>query len=298
MHERLPSYDVVAHAPEEPVRLYGPPTQVAGSVALRNPGEERAVLRRASLVGDFLAGGRHTERMSTVKLEPASEGRFDLAFNLDPHTPPGRYECEMEVAGVRRRVEVHVTEVANVRFEPRTLVVQAPPGSTVSKQLVVHNLGNVPLVVEPHLALALDDDLIDCRVLREGLTRFAERDEGGLDQLLRDLAVAGRRVLDDAGVARVKVISGSGEVAPGEVRALDLEVAVPSTLRNGSRYGGRITIGHRVAGVLIVPQRGDRPAPEVPEGPPAPAPATRPATPRKAPSRAKAAPASTRGRKS
>lgn len=280
MRERVPPYDVVAQELGEPVRLSGPPTRLVGAMPLHNPGEERVVLRRAALVGDLVRGGRHTQRMATVKLEPAAETRFEMLFELDPHTPPGRYQCELDVAGVRRPVEVQVTEVARVRFEPRTIVVQAAPGARVAKQLMVHNVGNVPILVEAHLAVALDDDLLDCRVLRDAVSRFAEREAAGFDELLQDLARAGKRVLDDSGIARVKVRTGAGAVGPGEVRTLDLEITVPETLHHGSRYGGRITIGHRVVGVVIAPQRPGRHLDDEPDeepGPPSkPEPAARP----------------------
>lgn len=279
MREHVPPYDVVAQEQGEPVLLSGPPTRLIGAMPLHNPGEERVVLRRAALVGDLVRGGRHTQRMATVKLEPADESRFDMLFELDPHTPPGRYQCELDVAGVRRPVEVQVTEVARVRFEPRTIVVQAEPGARVAKQLVVHNMGNVPIGVEPHLGVVLDDDLLDCRVLRDAVSRFAEREDGGFDELLQDLARAGKRVLDDSGMARVKVRAGAGEVAPGEVRTLDLEITVPQTLHHGSRYGGRITIGHRVVGLLIAPQRQIRHPDDEPEKEPGPPSQPEPAAP-------------------
>ena len=78
MHERLPSYNIVAHAQDEPVFLYGPPSRLQGFVRLDNQGEEVVVLRQGRLVideGEIGGGAVSLSRLRTVRLLPGMSAR-------------------------------------------------------------------------------------------------------------------------------------------------------------------------------------------------------------------------------
>ncbi len=255
MRERLPTYAILPGASEAPLVLYGPPHQLRGSVGVVNPGEERVTLRRACLSGDFLPHGPVTQRMSTLRVRPSEAAHFDLEFNLGPHTAPGRYSGEMEVAGVMHAVDVTVTEVHELNVSPETLVISGAPGSTVSKEIVVHNLGNVPVNIDPMIGLPLDDDLLDCRVLRATTSRLAERNGTSIDDVLKLLADAGQEVLQDAGILRARVTVGAGPLNPGEIRTLTCSFGLPKTLKFGSRYSTRFLIASNMVGLVVVPER-------------------------------------------
>ncbi len=257
MHERVPTYEIVSRSVEKPIVLYGPPNRLRGALDIANPGEEKVTLRRASLSGDFLPAGAVTQRMSTLRVRPTEAAQFDLDFDLGPHTPPGRYVGSIEVAGAVRPAEVTITEVHDLDISPDYLVITGAPGSTISKEVVVHNRGNVDAEMPSSMGLPLDDDLRDCRVLRQATAKVSEQDETSLDDLLKILADVGQQVLDDAGILRARIGGGKGPVAAGEIRALSCSFTLPKTLRFGSRYRARLPLGAQVVHVLVVPQRGN-----------------------------------------
>jgi hypothetical protein len=254
MHERLPSYDIVDHPADAPVFLFGPPKKLTGVVPLRNGGGERAVLRRAALRGD-VAGGLAVRRLSSVRLEPDQRSDVELTFDIDPTTPPGEYEAEVEVAGVVRSAVVRVTEAVAVDVTPFRLVIEAAPGDTVEKHVVVQNKGNVDALVNAAAVIPLDDEVLDCRILRGALDRFTSREDATFDDLLVDMAEAGRHALDRAGLARVRTIEGMQTIAPGEARTVGFLIQVPPNLPFGSRYYGRLPVSSRFVRLVFVPHR-------------------------------------------
>jgi hypothetical protein len=255
MHERLPPYDILDHPVDAPIFLFGPPAEITGVLALRNTGDEHAVLRQAKLRGDLI-GGESGRRLSTVRLAPDESTNVDLTFEIGPTTPPGVYKAEVEVAGARRAAVVRVTEVTDVDLTPFRLIIESEPGATVEKEVVVHNLGNVDARVNAAAVIPLDDEVLDCRVLRGALDRFTSRENPGFDDLLIDLAEAGRQALDRAGLARVRTVGGVQRIAPGDSRVVGFVVQVPTDLPQGSRYYGRLPVASRFVRLVFVPHRG------------------------------------------
>jgi hypothetical protein len=256
VHERLPSYNIVAHAQDEPVFLYGPPSRLQGFVRLDNQGEEVVVLRQGRLVideGEIGGGAVSLSRLRTVRLLPGMSADEPLVFAIRRSTPPGTYRGHVELAGVRHAASVQVTELASVTVTPNLLVIESEPGGTVEKEIVVANQGNVDTRLDAYNGLPLDDELLGCFVLRSAALAFSDRAEGTLDELLGDVAYATKAGFEAAGVAGVTLVDGGVTVPPDAAQTVRLRVDVPEHLRHGTRYVGSMPVGTAYLRLLIVP---------------------------------------------
>src|SRR5690348_6410733 len=119
----LSDNDFLDHPAGDSIILVGEPKALRGSLRLRNPRQEKLVLREALirsvppkaktsapvLAVPFIHGS-----LSAV-LQPGQTERATLSVELDHHTPPGEYHGMLEVAGSSRPVVLYVTEM--VRLE-------------------------------------------------------------------------------------------------------------------------------------------------------------------------------------
>jgi hypothetical protein len=69
-------------------------------------------------------------------IRPGMNRPVSVSLSLDPYTPPGEYQAEVDVAGQPQAVVILVTEKVSLRVSPSELVIENLPGQKVSKQVV------------------------------------------------------------------------------------------------------------------------------------------------------------------
>ncbi len=229
---------------DELLQFSGPPAALRGVMTVRNPSERRLMLSRIHGFDVTVRGGPGAEgvtmaRIGRATVLAAGEARqVPVTLALDPHTPPGQYHVELEVAGQRRRAAVTVVEEINFDAQPTEFVVENRPKATQDKLLVVSNRGNVPVNIRDIGAVPLDDELLTCRSLRGALREWTSRQENNVESYLVEVGRQANRALEDAGILRVHIADSPLAVAPGEQRTLSLSIEVPSTLDQHTRYTG------------------------------------------------------------
>jgi hypothetical protein len=247
-----------------PLVLVGPPGELRGQFRVRNTTERRVIVRRPVLKVAAVARrakGAAKGQTAAAALPEASlalrrivvragQARpVPIALALDPTTPPGTYEAELDVNGEMRSVVMHVTEDATFSIAPQELVIPSRPGDKVEKQVVFSNGGNVPLSVKSIGTVVLDEELAHCRALRGALA-----DVGETMKNLDDFVVAlGRRYRAIYETLALKVQNEKVTIAPGETRALTLTITVPEKLEPRSRYTGHAAISTGTLTFTVVP---------------------------------------------
>jgi hypothetical protein len=238
--------------------LAGQPETLEGVIPLRNPGESRVVLRMARLRGDLvnergeiLPGRDHPIR--PIVLRPGQARRATVNLGIEPQTPPGEYRGEVEVSGQVRPVVVHVTESILLDVTPTPVVVENRPGETMTKRVVFHNGGNVPLDIGEIGGVPLDDELLECRSLRAALGQWEDRG-GTVEGFLAESIRQAREILRRAGVLRVHNPTPV-TLEPGDVRPIDLEIRVPDGLDKRTRYQGSAALYTADLEFTVVPSR-------------------------------------------
>lgn len=275
---KLPDYDILDTPEDEPILLVGQPVALSGEIKLRNPGDRNVILRDTRLHGTPLIAGVEEkagkaappgepiqQAISTVVLRPGQSRRVPLNIALSAHTPPGEYRGEIEVAGRKRPVVYYITEMLEIDISPLRFVIENHPGATIAKQIVVSNLGNVPLNIGEFGPVTLDVEALDCIVGRMAVTQADQFET--MDQFLVDQVRQTKRVNEEIGILRVRNASGAATVQPGEVRAFDLQIRIPDHLEKRYRYFGSVPIYTENLFFVIVPAPGE---PVEPEPKPAP----------------------------
>ena len=257
--EKLPGYDLVDLSSATPIVLRGTPRHLVGRIPLQNRGEDVAVLRVATVrdpEGRLGPQGEVSHRMATKVLRPNQTDAVRLRLRLDPTTPPGEYRTEVEVGGGVRPLVLQIAEVIDLDLSPSLLVVENRQGKAVEKSVSVTNRGNVPLVIGDIGAVVLDDERFECRTLRRAAAKLGSYDgEVTVDSLVTEIARASREVLERSGALRVRNLTGTVTVAPGETVRIDLRIDVPSTLESHTRYVGTVPIYTEDLRFLVVPVR-------------------------------------------
>jgi hypothetical protein len=104
-------------------------------------------------------------------------------------------------------------------------------------------------------AVPLDDEQKECRILRRAAEALDTEDPVTVDRLVEAIARAAKRVLDESGLLRVRNLTGTTELAPGQTMRLDLQIDLPTTLDPHTRYRGRVPIVTRDLQFVVVPFR-------------------------------------------
>jgi hypothetical protein len=248
----------------EPLVLIGPPRGVRGEFRIQNPTAEKIIVKQPLLKRAVAAGRGKTAAaakaasaalpaeslaLRRIVVRPGQSRPVPISLALDPTTPPGTYQAELEVEGELRTVVMHVTEDVTFSITPDDLVLPNHAGEKVQKQVVFTNHGNVPLSIRNIGTVVLDEELAHCRALRGALDEV-----GDTMKSLDDFLVAlGKRYKAIYATLVLKVQNEKVTVAPGETRALDLTITLPEKLEARSRYTGYAAISTGTLTFTIVP---------------------------------------------
>lgn len=254
-----------AMSSEEPLILIGEPGRIRGKLNLTNTGTEDLVLQGAQLRTAAATKARAAATLEINKplhpiiVRPGRSRSISVKMALDPTTPPGEYDVELEAGGVVKPVKVHVIEKIDIRLHPDKLIIREAPGATAQKRVVIRNDGNVPVTVGDIGAVVLEDDRLQCRTLRRAVAAIDTRDrEAEFEDYFRTLVEQLQGVLQQAGALRVRSRGGSVTIPPGGTQPIDLEIQLPESLDKRTRYTASVALYNRNLIFEIEPILGDR----------------------------------------
>jgi hypothetical protein len=229
---------------DAPIRLAGPPDQLAGQVRLSNAHSSAIVLRDAGVSDSSgrLAQLPARHSFAPVVLRPSEERAVPLVIGIDPNTAPGEYHVELDVMGQRRPAVLAVAQNVRLRLDPKRVVVLGDSVQPWRAQLMLTNEGNVPLPIGPIADVDLRDDVAQVRDLR-GVVGPLLAD---VPRKLEDFVAVLLAVLPPQGpvVARLRVRTPDTpmELAPGHSQSLEVELSLLSELPANGRYRGRVPV--------------------------------------------------------
>ena len=255
-----------AMSSEEPLVLVGEPGRIKGKLNLTNSGAEEVVLQGAQLRTAATSKAAESrpaldinKPLHPIIVRPGRSRSVSLKMALDPTTPPGEYDAELEVGGEVKPVKVHVVEKIDIRLHPDKLIIREAPGGTASKRIVVQNVGNVPVTIGDIGAVVLEDDRLQCRLLRRVVAAIDTKNpEAEFEDYFRTLIEQAQGVLQQAGALRVRSKTGSVTIPPGGTQAIDLEIQLPESLDKRTRYTASVALYNRNLDFEIDPILGDR----------------------------------------
>jgi len=250
MAKKAETFSVRGVLGEEPLVLVGEPHRLRGKLNLTNMGGEDVVLQGAQFrtpeAKRLKSKGAQrlleiNQPLQPIIVRPGRSRSVSVKMSLDPLTPPGEYDAELEVNGQIKPVKLHITERIDLKISPNKIIIRAAPGSTITKRIVFSNNGNVPLSIGELGAVVLEDERMECRIMRRFLAAIDTKNrEAEMKDYFRTVVEQAQSVLQEAGALRVynKAIT----LEPGSTEAVDFEIYVPESLDKRSRYNASVAL--------------------------------------------------------
>jgi hypothetical protein len=126
----------------------GPPQALSGRIPLINTTGDKQKLRAFPVKAKDLQGPAELPLREVpffVRLAPGEQASVPGSFSLDPSTPPGTYEFDIEVGAKSVAVTAFVTEVVDLAMQPESITILAGSAKSYKRQFVAENRGNVAL---------------------------------------------------------------------------------------------------------------------------------------------------------
>ena len=157
-------------------------------------------------------------------------------LRLDRMTPPGIYKGTVEIQKQHIPLVVEVESRRQLRLFPKLAYLEANRGSQQKFRLTMINVGNVPFVIPKLSAFGLYDQMgVDTAVGKVFRKKSAEH--GPLVEYLMEQLQEGY-----GGIVKLGLGQGAGDLNPGEVRELEIEIKIPDDVVPGHSYWGLWTI--------------------------------------------------------
>lgn len=272
----------MASEPDSPLRfvsaspsgrpvLTGSGGRLRGEVLLQVEGTEPVALDAAAVHAEIgtAATAIRVEGTEPLAAAPGLPRRVKLTVSVDPLTPPGAYDAEIDIGGVTQPVTLVVNEDIALTLSESEVVVIA--GQERVKSITMRNIGNLPLPVSQIGPAELDVDRARPTLLqRLGLLPFDAPVDPAAPRRAYD-ARSGDRERDAAAedgkeeereIPTVTArLTTPVLVAPGETVVGDWTVTVEGPLDPGVRYRGVAPLYTTDIGFVVTPAQEAPPAP-------------------------------------
>jgi hypothetical protein len=238
------------HCAEDEIILSGPPAFLTGYITFQNDVAEDVFIKDLRINHKSKQAGltRQSIDINTM-LSPKEVKSHLTSFSANPGTPPGTYESTINVGGKERKLKMIVQETMEIVLIPgQVTFMGTTPGQTHTKEVLLANKGNVPVVV-PSVKhnTTLDMDLI-CRNLSLSIRETGDQGtEATLDHFVKGLKK------DIAGWVEISIKEAGQIVKPGETKVLNISFKLPKDINEQRLYEGEIRILDQELDYRIIP---------------------------------------------
>jgi hypothetical protein len=229
-----PSQQAIHLAGPENSRLFfsGPPGALRGTIPLINSGADRQKIRSVEVnAGDLMgaAGLPLREFPFYARLGPGEQSNISGRIMLDRRTPTGDYEVTITVGSRTQAATVHVTEVVDLRVQPRQITILAGSSSSYTRKLVFENLGNVDLPIGAQCDVPLFESL---DLVSSMVTGLHKAEKSSAESMVKGVL----REWSELRVGTLVIKRDPKIIHPGQKLAVDVEFQLPPELKPTRRY--------------------------------------------------------------
>ena len=220
---------------ENEIILSGPPASLRGPLILRNSTDEHLFIRELPMKNAQNAAAVFPVHTT---LKPREVKSKNIYYSIDPHTPPGTYQMDLQIGNESKKVTLIVHENLDIQLSPGNIVLEGiEPGLLHTKEILFSNKGNIALTIPTIKHNTLTDMDLICRNL--SLAVRASGDEGiekTLDAFTRGLK---KDITDWVDIS----ITEAGQVVePGQTILLHVNITLPADVNKNYHYQGDIRI--------------------------------------------------------
>lgn len=232
-----PDLDLVDWPSDRTLALSGSAAGLRLPLALRNGAAAIRPMGEVSLVNVRRVGGgpplRLAQAPAGLNLAAGAVTRTQLRLRLDPATPPGRYEGQLQVGDLTRTVAIDVLPENRLAIRPAPVLVDASAGASIRFDAAFENGGNVALTIDLAGQYPLGEEVPIAPKPTDAGGATEDRLAALLDTALgRETAP----MLRPFGTAGLRQPGGAQELAPGDTRVIAVELTLPEELRPTARY--------------------------------------------------------------
>lgn len=227
------------------VILSGVPSSLRGLVTIQNSTNEKIFVRDLPLINaqnETLAFPVH------ATLTPYEIKSQHIFYSVDPQTPPGTYELNLQVGGAIKKVKVIVHENLMVQLSPQQVVlVGIEAGLQHNREILFTNKGNIALTIPTIKHNTLTDMDLICRNLS-----LAVRSNGddGIEKTLNAFTKGLKKDITDW--VDVSIQEAGQVVEPGKTILLHLAITLPTNINKNFHYSGDIRMFDKLVRYIII----------------------------------------------
>ena len=240
-------HHLIASANNEIV-LTGPPSSLTGPVMLQNSTDEHVMIRTVPVMNSKQG---ITSLPLKTSLKPGETRSHNIRYAMNPFTPAGTYEMNVQLGNENKKVKMIVHEHLDVQLSPQSIVlVGMDAGQQHTKEIMLSNRGNIAVTVPTIKHNTLTDMDLVCRNLSKAIR--AKGDEG-IEKTLDEFT---RTVKKDLGDWVDIAIREAGQVIqPGQSLLLHVTISIPNDANKNYHYNGEIRMFDKYIKYTIVEKK-------------------------------------------
>jgi hypothetical protein len=252
-----PRGDVLAIPQDQSIAIVGTPSVLRIDLPLLNSGDSPMVVRdtdvRAMVTSKQGRAPLGVSASLTAVVQAGQVGRGTLQLRIDAHTPPGEYAGEVEISGSMRQLALTIVEQVRLSIDPRPIVLDGSPGSTVQKTIIFRNLGNVPLDIRDPGSVTIGEELPFASTATAEVNSVRPANDAVTRLLGKLFEQRQAHLLKEVGVMTIRLVKGAFTLPPGTTVSTPMECMVPDNLLSHRRYRAYAPIYNADLEFLIVP---------------------------------------------
>jgi hypothetical protein len=221
------------------LHFVGKPDRCAGFIALHNPSAAKIRIKSLPLASSRLSGPVElsvSHLRVFARLCPGASLLVPARLPIPPDAPPGQYKAELLAGKTRKPLTVDVLESWDLAVVPEEVSFKLHRQGSAKVQAQLRNRGNMPYVV-PRAGLAplQEEDGIHRNIF------LAIKNTPGADYEKTVSDFFGRMRETIVEPARIKIVSGTETLGPGETGEMEIEILPPDNLKKNRRYHGAVS---------------------------------------------------------
>lgn len=230
--------------------LSGPPSSLRGAAVLQNSTQEKMFVRDLPMMS---AQNNVTAFPVHTTLQPGETKSHDIFYSMDPQTPAGTYEMNLQVGNSVRKVTMIVHENLCVQLSPlKVVLVGADPGLQHNREILFANKGNISVTIPNIKHNTLTDMDLICRNLSQAVRSNGEE---GIEKTLDAFTHGLKKDLTDW--VDVSIRESGQAVKPGETVLLHLSITLPKDINKNFQYTGDIRMFDKLIRYSVISKVND-----------------------------------------
>ncbi|MEO8414211.1 MAG: hypothetical protein ABI472_11160 [Ginsengibacter sp.] len=221
------------------ITLSGPPTSLRGPVILQNATDEPIFVRELPMKNIKNADAAFPIHTTLQPFEVRSQ---NIYYSMNPHTPPGTYEMNVQMGDETKKVKLIVHESLAIQLSPQAIVLEGiEAGMQHTKEILFSNKGNIALTVPTIKHNTLTDMDLICRNLSQAVRISGDE---GIEKTLDTFAKGLKKDITDW--VDISIKEAGQVVEPGQTISLHLTITLPKDVNKNYHYTGDIRMFDKI----------------------------------------------------